>query len=113
MATNRPNPYEFPDAFKNLAAGLPSYETRQCASGPVPTLVTQPQPGLPIDPLSLIPADLAANMQKFFFGTTSQRGRRRPRLQAAGQVPVRRRGHPVPARQPGQRRARRAPRRTP
>jgi hypothetical protein len=33
--------------------------------------VTQPQPGLPIDPLSLIPADLAANVQKFFFGTTS------------------------------------------
>jgi ABC-type transporter Mla subunit MlaD len=71
LATNRPNPYEFPDAFKNLAAGLPSYETRQCASGPVPTIVTQPQPGLPIDPSSLIPPDLAANVQKFFFGTTS------------------------------------------
>ena len=71
IATNRPNPYEFPDAFKSLAAGLPSYETRHCASGPLPTLVTQPQPGLPIDPLSLIPADLAANVQKYFFGTTS------------------------------------------
>ena len=64
----------FPDAFKNLAAGLLSYETRQCASGPVPTLVTQPQPGLPIDPLSLIPADLAANVQKFFFGPTATNG---------------------------------------
>jgi virulence factor Mce-like protein len=71
LATNRPNPYEFPDAFKNLAAGLPSYETRQCASGPVPTIVTQPQPGLPVDPSSLIPPDLAANVQKFFFGPTS------------------------------------------
>ncbi len=70
IGTNRPNPYEFPDAFRNLAAGLPSYETRHCANGPVPTLVTQPQPGLPIDPLSLIPADLATNVQKFFFGTT-------------------------------------------
>ena len=33
--------------------------------------MTQPLPGLPIDPLSLIPADLAANVQKYFFGTTS------------------------------------------
>ena len=74
IGTNRPNPYTFPDAFKNLAKGLLSYETRQCASGPVPTLVTQPQVGLPIDPLSLIPADLAANIQKFFFGPTAPNG---------------------------------------
>jgi phospholipid/cholesterol/gamma-HCH transport system substrate-binding protein len=74
IGTNRPNPYTFPDAFKNLAKGLLSYETRQCASGPVPTLVTQPQPGLPIDPLSLIPADVAANVQKFFFGPTAPNG---------------------------------------
>ena len=74
IGTNRPNPYTFPDAFKKLATGLLSYETRQCASGPVPTLVTQPQPGLPIDPLSLIPADVAANIQKFFFGPTAPNG---------------------------------------
>jgi ABC-type transporter Mla subunit MlaD len=74
IGTNRPNPYTFPDAFKNLAKGLLSYETRQCASGPVPTLVIQPQPGLPIDPLSLIPADVAANVQKFFFGPTTPNG---------------------------------------
>jgi hypothetical protein len=36
--------------------------------------VTQPQPGLPIDPLSLIPADLAANVQKYFFGPTAPNG---------------------------------------
>jgi phospholipid/cholesterol/gamma-HCH transport system substrate-binding protein len=61
LATNRPNPYTFPDAFKSLAAGLPSYETRQCASGPVPTLVP--------NPLLISPA-LAQNVQTFFFGTT-------------------------------------------
>jgi ABC-type transporter Mla subunit MlaD len=87
LATNRPNPYEFPDAFKNLAAGLPSYETRQCASGPLPTLVTQPQPGLPIDPLSLIPADLAANVQKFFFGTTSNGAVAAPACKQQGKFP--------------------------
>jgi phospholipid/cholesterol/gamma-HCH transport system substrate-binding protein len=74
IGTNRPNPYTFPDAFKSLSAGLLSYETRHCASGPIPTLVTQPQPGLPIDPVSLIPADLAANVQKYFFGPTAPNG---------------------------------------
>ena len=36
LPTNRPNPYDFPDAFKKLAAGLLAYETRQCTgcSGP-------------------------------------------------------------------------------
>jgi phospholipid/cholesterol/gamma-HCH transport system substrate-binding protein len=68
LPTNRPNPYQFPDAFKSLAAGLPSYETRQCTGAPDPTIVTEPLPGLPIDPTSLIPPDLAANVQKFFFG---------------------------------------------
>jgi phospholipid/cholesterol/gamma-HCH transport system substrate-binding protein len=87
IATNRPNPYEFPDAFKSLAAGLPSYETRHCASGPLPTLVTQPQPGLPIDPLSLIPADLAANIQKYFFGTTSNGAVAAPACKQQGKFP--------------------------
>ena len=68
LPSNRPNPYDFPGAFNNLASGLLSYETRQCTGGPDPTLVTVPAPGLPIDPTSLIPADLAANVQKFFFG---------------------------------------------
>jgi phospholipid/cholesterol/gamma-HCH transport system substrate-binding protein len=87
IATNRPNPYQFPDAFKSLSAGLLSYETRHCASGPLPTLVTQPQPGLPIDPLSLIPADLAANVQKFFFGTTSNGAVAAPACKQQGKFP--------------------------
>jgi phospholipid/cholesterol/gamma-HCH transport system substrate-binding protein len=87
IATNRPNPYQFPDAFKNLATGLPSYETRQCASGPLPTLVTQPQPGLPIDPLSLIPADLAANVQKYFFGATNNGAVAAPPCTQQGKFP--------------------------
>jgi len=96
IGTNRPNPYEFPGAFANLAGGLPSFETRHCVGG-VPTLVTQPPaagvvpalptsiptlPGLPAivppalpalpDPTALIPAPLAQNIQQFFFG--SQQG---------------------------------------
>jgi virulence factor Mce-like protein len=58
ISTNRPNPYQFPDAFRNLAAGLPSYETRQCGTGPVPTLASDP---------ALIPPDLEANVQTYFF----------------------------------------------
>ena len=30
LATNRPNPYQFPGAFSQLASGLPVYENRQC-----------------------------------------------------------------------------------
>jgi phospholipid/cholesterol/gamma-HCH transport system substrate-binding protein len=62
IATNRPNPYQFPDAFKALAAGLPSYETRHCSSGPIPTLVSAP---------GIISPALSDNVQTFFFGTTS------------------------------------------
>ena len=53
----------------------------------MPTLVTQPQPGLPIDPLSLIPADLAANVQKFFFGTTSNGAVAAPACKQQGKFP--------------------------
>jgi ABC-type transporter Mla subunit MlaD len=95
IGTNRPNPYQFPGAFSRLASGLPQYETRHCARG-VPTLVTQPLPagtlpplpsliptipGLPpivppvvpavSDPTALIPAPLAANIQRFFYATTA------------------------------------------
>jgi phospholipid/cholesterol/gamma-HCH transport system substrate-binding protein len=87
IGTNRPNPYFFPDAFKSLAAGLPSYETRHCASGPLPTLVTQPQPGLPIDPTTLIPPALAQNIQKFFFGTTSNGAVAAPACTQQGKFP--------------------------
>ena len=71
IGTNRPNPYQFPDAFTKLSEGLLSYETRQCGRG-VPTIVTDPVPGsgLP-DPLSLIPQPLNDNVQKFFLGTAA------------------------------------------
>ena len=38
IGTNRPNPYTLPGAFDKLAAGLQSFETRHCGSGPMPTL---------------------------------------------------------------------------
>src|SRR3954454_14798937 len=95
IGTNRPNPYQHPGAFANLAQGLPLYETRHCARG-VPTIVTQPLPagtrpalptpiprlpGLPPiippllpalpDPTTLIPAPLAQAIQTLFFGTAT------------------------------------------
>ena len=87
LPTNRPNPYDFPSAFKNLSAGLLSYETRQCTGGPDPTLVTAPAPGLPIDPTTLIPADLAANVQKFFFGPETNGQVAAPACKQQGKFP--------------------------
>jgi phospholipid/cholesterol/gamma-HCH transport system substrate-binding protein len=58
LASNRANPYPFPNAFRNLASGLPSYETRQCAFGPAPTLGSNP---------ALIPPALEANVKTYFF----------------------------------------------
>lgn len=43
IATNRPNPYRFPNQMRELASGLPVYEDRQCASGP------RPKPDIPSD----------------------------------------------------------------
>lgn len=42
LPTNRPNPYQKPGAFADLAKGLSSYETRQCGSG-LPTLLQSDQ----------------------------------------------------------------------
>jgi phospholipid/cholesterol/gamma-HCH transport system substrate-binding protein len=78
LATNRPNPYFFPDAFKGLAAGLPSYETRQCTGAPTPTLVPNP---------TLIPTDLATNIQKFFFGTLTNGSVAAPACKQQGKFP--------------------------
>lgn len=36
IATNRPNPYRFPNQLRELRSGLPVFENRQCASGPRP-----------------------------------------------------------------------------
>jgi phospholipid/cholesterol/gamma-HCH transport system substrate-binding protein len=58
LASNRTNPYPFPNAFRNLASGLMSYETRHCASGPAPTLASNP---------ALIPPALEANIKTYFF----------------------------------------------
>jgi phospholipid/cholesterol/gamma-HCH transport system substrate-binding protein len=58
LASNRANAYQFPNAFRGLASGLPSYETRQCDVGPVPTLGSNP---------ALIPPALEANVQTYFF----------------------------------------------
>jgi ABC-type transporter Mla subunit MlaD len=41
LPTNRPNPYQHPNAFDQLAQGLYSYETRQCLDGRgLPTFAT-------------------------------------------------------------------------
>jgi phospholipid/cholesterol/gamma-HCH transport system substrate-binding protein len=78
IATNRPNPYQFPDAFKALAAGLPSYETRHCSSGPIPTLVSAP---------GIISPALSDNVQTFFFGTTSNGAVAAPACKQQGRYP--------------------------
>jgi phospholipid/cholesterol/gamma-HCH transport system substrate-binding protein len=63
IGTNRPNPYQMPGVFANLAAGLPSYETRQCRNG-VPTLGT----GL----LNLIPTQLRDQIIHFAYAGGGQ-----------------------------------------
>ena len=41
LPSNRPNPYQLPGAFRDLAKGLLSYETRQCdGSGGLPSIVS-------------------------------------------------------------------------
>ncbi len=36
IASNRPNPYRFPNQLRELSSGLPVFENRQCANGPRP-----------------------------------------------------------------------------
>src|SRR5262249_710763 len=74
----RPNPYTFPGAFRNLAAGLPSYETRQCTGAPSPTLASDP---------ALIPPVLQANVQTFFFGPLTNGTVAAPPCQQQGKFP--------------------------
>jgi phospholipid/cholesterol/gamma-HCH transport system substrate-binding protein len=90
LPTNRPNPYTQPGAFTQLRTGLPSYETRQCTGGPVPTLSnvptpvtapTLPQLSLPVpvpvptpdkgvvDGLFSYPNELIADIARFAFPT--------------------------------------------
>ena len=49
--------------------------------------MTTPVPGLPIDPTSLIPPDLAANVQKFFFGPTTNGAVAAPACKQQGKFP--------------------------
>jgi phospholipid/cholesterol/gamma-HCH transport system substrate-binding protein len=43
LPTNRTNPYTQPGNFDQMRTGLPSFETRHCTNGPVPTLSNVPQ----------------------------------------------------------------------
>jgi hypothetical protein len=47
LPTNRPNPYTLPGVFNQLRQGLPSYETRQCTNGPIPTIDNVPTQVIP------------------------------------------------------------------
>ncbi|HTE61221.1 MAG TPA: MlaD family protein [Solirubrobacteraceae bacterium] len=47
LPTNRTNPYTQPGNFDQLRTGLPSYETRHCSNGPVPTLSNVPSQVVP------------------------------------------------------------------
>jgi virulence factor Mce-like protein len=44
LPSNRTNPYMQPGGYDQLRTGLPSYETRHCGNGPVPTLSNTPAP---------------------------------------------------------------------
>jgi phospholipid/cholesterol/gamma-HCH transport system substrate-binding protein len=78
LSTNRPNPYTFPGIFRNLAAGLPAYETRQCTGAPSPTLVSDP---------ALIPPALQTNVQTYFFGTLTNGQVAAPPCKQQGKFP--------------------------
>jgi phospholipid/cholesterol/gamma-HCH transport system substrate-binding protein len=47
LPTNRPNPYTLPGTFNQLRQGLPSYETRQCTGGLIPTIDNVPTQVIP------------------------------------------------------------------
>jgi phospholipid/cholesterol/gamma-HCH transport system substrate-binding protein len=74
IGSNRPNPYPFPDAFRQLAQGLSQYETRQCGAGEpslaqntvdsILNLVPQPVPSIIGRPADQIVKDI----QTFVFG---------------------------------------------
>jgi len=78
LASNRANAYQFPNAFRSLATGLPSYETRQCAFGPTPTLASNP---------ALIPPALEANVKTYFFNGTPGSATAAPACRQQGSFP--------------------------
>jgi phospholipid/cholesterol/gamma-HCH transport system substrate-binding protein len=78
LASNRANAYQFPNAFRSLATGLPSYETRQCGFGPTPTLASNP---------ALIPPALEANVKTYFFNGTPGSATAAPACRQQGSFP--------------------------
>ena len=78
LASNRANAYQFPNAFRSLATGLPSYETRQCAFGPTPTVASNP---------ALIPPALEANVKTYFFNGTPGSATAAPACRQQGSFP--------------------------
>jgi virulence factor Mce-like protein len=65
LATNRPNPYQFPGVFSNLGSGLPVYENRQCNGS------NYLQPLLPTSIGSIITPGLNQLINQFVFGSVS------------------------------------------
>jgi phospholipid/cholesterol/gamma-HCH transport system substrate-binding protein len=65
LPTNRPNAYTLPGHFDKILTGLPSYETRHCDGGRLPTIANTPTqvvgpvlpdlPGLPVDVPAPVP----------------------------------------------------------
>jgi virulence factor Mce-like protein len=51
LPTNRTSPYTLPGQFDQIRSGLPSYETRHCDRGGIPTVSNTPQPIAPAGPL--------------------------------------------------------------
>ena len=66
IGSNRPNPYQFPGAFSNLANGLNVYENRHCGNG-VPGLTTEVTPLI----TALLPEFLRAEINTFVYGGMS------------------------------------------
>jgi phospholipid/cholesterol/gamma-HCH transport system substrate-binding protein len=78
LASNRANAYQFPSAFRSLATGLPSYETRQCAFGPTPSVASNP---------ALIPPALEANVKTYFFNGAPGSATAAPACRQQGSFP--------------------------
>ena len=63
LSTNRPNPYQFPEAFSSLAQGLKSYENRQCSRSGTPSIA--PASSLPPAVAGLLPDQLRALIDQY------------------------------------------------
>ena len=67
IGTSRPNPYQMPGAFRQLAGGLPVFDDRQCAN-PVPNITNTGLPVVGTIPLDqLIPNELLQRVIRYAF----------------------------------------------